>query len=340
MINGLLDEPISVLFCYQRAIMKNIPSSVVSFSSFVFCCSLLIGFSTFSLHHSTGATPPLPPLPPGFTKPPPGANPSPALPGSPEMKSNTPSSAPIPSRGSLPRPQVPAAPQNPTFELLDGDRVVLLGDTLIEREQAFGYIESRLTVRWPDRHITFRNLGWSADSVLGESRVSFDWNKSEEEWFQQVKSQISSVKPTVAILGYGMASSFAGEAGLPKFKADLNKLIDTIQELAKDTKVRFILIGPIRHETLGPPLPDPTAHNTQLELYSKAIQQLAQQRDFPFINLFDKLRDGLPQSRFAALRTTEFISRPMVILVWRMSSRWRCVGQRIGGGLELPQKAK
>ena len=44
-----------------------------------------------------------------------------------------------------------------TFELRDGDRVVLLGDTFIEREQRYGFIEHMLTTHFPDRHITFRN---------------------------------------------------------------------------------------------------------------------------------------------------------------------------------------
>ncbi|HZO83674.1 MAG TPA: hypothetical protein VFC26_00545, partial [Verrucomicrobiae bacterium] len=58
---------------------------------------------------------------------------------------------------------VPAQNTN-QFELRDGDRVVLLGDTFIEREQRYGHIEYFFTTHWPDRNITFRNLGWSADT--------------------------------------------------------------------------------------------------------------------------------------------------------------------------------
>src|SRR5215470_16833843 len=72
------------------------------------------------------------------------------------------------------------------FELRDGDRVVLLGDTLIEREQAHGFIELMLTARFPDRAVTFRNLGWSGDTPWGEARVSFDHIKPPENWFQQL----------------------------------------------------------------------------------------------------------------------------------------------------------
>ena len=56
------------------------------------------------------------------------------------------------------------------FELADGDRVVLLGDALIEQEQYFGWIEIMLSSAFADRDVTFRNLGWSADTPGGDSR--------------------------------------------------------------------------------------------------------------------------------------------------------------------------
>src|SRR5262249_39075675 len=59
------------------------------------------------------------------------------------------------------------------FEFKDGDRVVLIGSTLIEREQRYGYWEAALTAANPDKNITFRNLGWSGDTVWGEARAGF-----------------------------------------------------------------------------------------------------------------------------------------------------------------------
>ncbi|MGC3968510.1 MAG: hypothetical protein QM775_14365 [Pirellulales bacterium] len=59
------------------------------------------------------------------------------------------------------------------FELRDGDRVVLLGNTLIERETQEGFWELMFTLAWPERNVTFRNLGWSGDTVWGESRAGF-----------------------------------------------------------------------------------------------------------------------------------------------------------------------
>ena len=180
------------------------------------------------------------------------------------------------------------------FELRDGDRVVLVGDTLVERERADGHIEYLLTTQFPERNVTFRNLGWSADTPLGQARVGFDHSKTSEAWFQQLTNSVAQLKPTVVLLGYGMASSFAGEAGLPKFMADLGKLIDAIQQNAGDTKLRWVLLSPIAHEKRPPPLPAPSKHNAQLALYTKAIKDLAALRGTHFVNLFE----ALDQSKF------------------------------------------
>jgi putative heme-binding domain-containing protein len=200
--------------------------------------------------------------------------------------------AAAPASGSPAQAQIaPRLPRAP-FELLDGDRVVFLGDTLIEREQLYGYLEARLTVRFPNRNVTFRNLGWSADNPLGQSRVSFDWSKPPDEWFRQLIGQIAAVRPTVAFLGYGMASSFAGEAGLPAFATNFNKLIDAIENLSPTNQVRLVLLGPLRHENLGAPLPEPAAHNQQLLNYNRAIAEIAGKRGYPFISLDELLGDG------------------------------------------------
>jgi hypothetical protein len=57
--------------------------------------------------------------------------------------------------------------------LNDGDRVVFLGNTLIEREQHYGWWELALTARFADKKVAFRNLGWDGDTVFGQGRVGY-----------------------------------------------------------------------------------------------------------------------------------------------------------------------
>ncbi len=180
----------------------------------------------------------------------------------------------------------PATPANPAFEFRDGDRVVLIGDTLIEREPSYGYWEQRLVTQFPERKIVFRNIGWSADSPAGESRASFDFDKPGKG-FEKIKEQLTALQPTVLIVGYGMADSFAGKAGLATFRKKLNQLLDTAQAVSTNHSVRFILLSPIRHENLGPPLPNPDHHNQELAEYAKAIEEIARERRCHFVSLFD-----------------------------------------------------
>src|SRR5271154_3892993 len=127
-----------------------------------------------------------------------------------------------------------------TFELRGGDRVVLVGDTLIEREQESGWLETEMAADFADRHFIVRNLGWSADTPAGTSRASFDF-ADPKKGFDLLTAEIAQAKPTVVVLGYGMASSFAGQAGLDLFKWDVNRLIDTVKAGASN-QVRFVVI--------------------------------------------------------------------------------------------------
>lgn len=179
------------------------------------------------------------------------------------------------------------------FDLRDGDRVVFLGDTLIEREQHFGYLELAMTTRFPDRTVTFRNIGWSADTPAGDSRFGLSLlqagTEPPDEGWKQLCEQLRQLRPTVVVLGYGMASSFAGEAGLPKFVSDLERLLDTIESQAKPNAVRLVVLGPVPHLQSAKPPANRDAHNRALSAYSRALRSLAEKRGASFIDLFEDL---------------------------------------------------
>ena len=113
---------------------------------------------------------------------------------------------------------VMAADAAPVFELKDGDRVVTLGGTFIEREGQFGFIESVFTLAVPDRKLTFRNLGWSGDTVWSESRGIFD---PAQVGYGRMLELVKELKPKRIVFGYGQNESFAGDAGLEPFVKQL-----------------------------------------------------------------------------------------------------------------------
>jgi lysophospholipase L1-like esterase len=182
---------------------------------------------------------------------------------------------------SIAPPTARGAP--PRFELHDGDRIVLVGDTLVERDQRYGYLETMLTLLSPDKNLTIRNLGWSGDTVAGLSRAGFD---PPEAGYRQLIEQVLAAKPTVLIVGYGMADSFDGEAGRPRFVAGLNRFLDAVAV----TGARVVLLSPIAHARQGESLPDPSPHNAMLERYTRSIAEVAQSRGAWFIDLFEPFR--------------------------------------------------
>jgi lysophospholipase L1-like esterase len=166
------------------------------------------------------------------------------------------------------------------FTLRDGDRVVLLGNTLIEREQQTGYWESALTRRFPGANVQFRNLGWSGDTVFGEARAGFG---TAADGFKHLKEHVLALRPTVILVAYGSNEAFGGEKGLPRFVEGLNTLIDTLAP----AKARIVLLSPLRQEDLGRPLPDPAGQNKHLALYRDAIREVAQKRGLAFVDLYE-----------------------------------------------------
>src|SRR5579863_7470142 len=151
------------------------------------------------------------------------------------------------------------ADEHPKIELKDGDRVAFIGNTFVEREQNDCYIETMLTTRFPDKNITFRNLGYSADTVTGSARgLCTGWSsfESSDQAFLRLKKLVAEFKPTVLLMNYGMTESFTGPQGIPTFKENYNKMLDALSAAA-GTSPRIVLMSPNYHEDLGKPLPDP-----------------------------------------------------------------------------------
>jgi lysophospholipase L1-like esterase len=178
-----------------------------------------------------------------------------------------------------------AQPWNGPFELRDGDRVVLIGNTLIERAQLYGYWETALTRAYPDRGIIFRNLGWSGDTVFGHARARFG---SVSDGFAHLEKHVREAEPTVIILGYGSNAAHHGEAGLPEFLQGLDHLL----AVCESTGARIALLSPLKYERLPPPLPDPAEYNQNARLYADALREVAAKRGYKFVDLYDLLGDG------------------------------------------------
>ena len=186
--------------------------------------------------------------------------------------------------------QVGSAPS--VVELRAGDCIAFIGDSFFEREYPRGLIETALTVAHPEKTLTFRNLGWSGDTVRGESRAYF--GKAADGYRELLKS-VDLVKPTVIFLSYGANESFDGSAGLDAFIADYRRLLD---ELASRTR-RIVLLTPLPADRTTTPLPAAALEerNRVLSQYSAAIRTLAASRQLPIIDIYTAMLGAMTRSQ-------------------------------------------
>ena len=162
----------------------------------------------------------------------------------------------------------------------EGDRVIVVGNALAERMQYTGRWETLLQSRFPRLNLVVRNLGWGGDALTRRMR---------SKDFQDHGHELADEKPDVLIAAYGFNESFAGPEGLDKFRADLAAFVreKTTTAYNGEAPPKLVLLSPIAHEDLGDPhLPDGTANNANLELYAKAMADVAREAGVLYVDLF------------------------------------------------------
>src|SRR5690606_12258733 len=124
----------------------------------------------------------------------------------------------------------------PALTLEKGEHICILGNTLAERLQHDGWLETLIYSRFPQHDLVIRNLGYSGDEIdgwkHGDKRLRSKSFGSQDEWLsgnspcpqpdkQRNKEHVdenrfekANTKADVIFAFYGYNESFAGEAGV------------------------------------------------------------------------------------------------------------------------------
>ncbi|MCW5550980.1 MAG: azurin [Verrucomicrobiae bacterium] len=174
----------------------------------------------------------------------------------------------------------PARVDAAALELKPGDHVCLIGNALADRMQHHGWLETLIHAKHPQHELVFRNLAVAGDEVAFRHR-SENFG-SPDDWLTRTKAD-------VILVFFGFNESFKGDAGLARFKQDLDKFL-------KDTKAknysgkgapRLVLFSPLANEKINDAnLPDPAGNNENLKKYSAAMAEVAKANGVPFVDLF------------------------------------------------------
>ena len=187
-----------------------------------------------------------------------------------------------------------------------GEHIVFIGNGLGERMLDHPYLEADLHLRFPKNDLIIRNLcrpGDTAGFRPHPSRKS-QWAFPGAEKFRPQNSPhagdghhptpdawLTQLQADTILGFFGYNESFDGAAGLENFKGELDAFIThtLAQKYNGSAAPRLVLVSPIAFENLSATcdLPDGKAANANLASYSKAMAEIAANRQIGFIDLFE-----------------------------------------------------
>ncbi len=207
----------------------------------------------------------------------------------------------------------------PTMEpvkIQKDSRIVLVGNNLGSRMMEYGDFDTELQTRFPDYNLFIRNI-CSPGNTPGfrphPSRNSpwafpgaekfnpeFDINTGSEGHFPTEDEWLIELKPDVILGFFGYNESFRGPEGIEDFKGEIAAFIDHTksQDYNGGKGSTLVLISPIAFEDLTDKfdLPDGKEFNKNIQLYAAAMQQVAKDKNVPFLDVFDITQKWYEQS--------------------------------------------
>jgi putative heme-binding domain-containing protein len=188
-----------------------------------------------------------------------------------------------------------SAAQSPRITIRDGLKLAAVGNSLGERMNLHGNFESRLQLRLAGRRIQFRNFCWPADEV-GERQRPGSYTKIDDP--------LQVFSPDAYLCFFGANESYAGHdsESVAAFIASYRDYLAEVNAAYSDGKAQFVLVSPIAFESTGNALhPDARQRNLAFKIYRDAIEKLAAEEGWPFVDLFTETEavfDAEPGAQF------------------------------------------
>jgi lysophospholipase L1-like esterase/uncharacterized cupredoxin-like copper-binding protein len=191
---------------------------------------------------------------------------------------------------TAPNPQqVPAVPATLPLVLKKGDRIALVGNTLLDRAQEFGNFEALVQLAHPQLQLVVRHFAWSADEVDLQPRP---------ENFATVAQHLTREKMDVVIAAFGFNESFGGVEKLGEFKIRLARWVEETKSSAFNgaTGPRLVLLSPTANENV-PGVPAADLNNARLAAYTQAMAEVAAEQKVGFVDLFNTTLPALADAK-------------------------------------------
>lgn len=202
-------------------------------------------------------------------------------------------------------------PDKNHLKLSQNAHITLIGNNLCSSMMNYGYFETEMHLRNPEKNLYIRNMCDGGDTPgfrPHSGRVS-PWafpgaEKFQTDLAQKSNSQghfetpdewIGKHKTDIIIACFGFSESYAGPAGLDNFKGELSAFIEhTLAQKYNDTLApQLALVSPIAFQDLSNKLdlPNGKTENENLALYASAIEDVAAKYEVLFVDAFGPSND-------------------------------------------------
>lgn len=205
---------------------------------------------------------------------------------------------PVPEAATAKRSQAVAPP-------VKGERIVLIGNGLAERDVHYSRIETELHLRYPNEELFVRNMGHVGDTpgfrphpsrvtqwaFPGAEKFHPDKNVHNGKGFFPMPDEwLAFLKADTIVAFFGYNESFDGPSKVKNFEAELEAWVQHSLGKAYNGKEapRIVLVSPIAYEDLSAKrdLPNGEKENANLILYAAAVENVAKRNGLTFIDLF------------------------------------------------------
>ena len=168
------------------------------------------------------------------------------------------------------------------FFFKDGDKVVMIGDSITEQHLYSNFVETWVTTRFPGWKLTFRNVGIGGDrSPGGNERFARD---------------VAFFQPTALTVDFGMNDGGYRAFDEPGFKTYMEGLKGMADKArAAHVRVAWLTPQPIDTAEQGPTAL--TGYNETLEKYSAGLKTIAEENGGLFVDQFHPYLQVLNEAR-------------------------------------------
>lgn len=186
----------------------------------------------------------------------------------------------------------PALAADEPFFFRDGDRAMILGDSITQQQQYSALIETYTLSRFPKWKISFRNTGWGADTMGLRMRKNLDHGFDRD---------LKPLAPTAVTIDFGMNDARNGTEAIPAYVDNARKLTEKFAAIG--ARVAFITSSPEEKYETGEPAG--SAYNHMLRKYSEELRKFAEEKKLPFINQLEPFIALIEKGREAGVLATK-----------------------------------